>query len=75
MYPQDEKEECQYFKDKSLFVEVVRCKDCDNKVDFNGRVMCKINAKILFGEWIGLIATKDDHYCSYGKRKLREVGE
>ena len=50
-------------------VEVVRCKNCIHKVDFKGRVMCDRNAKVICGEWCGLTATNDEHFCSYGERK------
>lgn len=52
-------------------VEVVRCKNCEHKVDFKGRVMCSRTGKQseIDGEWYGLVATDNDHYCSYGKRK------
>lgn len=57
-------------------VEVVRCKDCEFKhITSSCRVMCKRNAKKskLNNEWYGLTATDDNHYCSYGKRKVQEV--
>ena len=53
------------------FVEVVRCKNCIHKVDFKGRVMCDRNAKVICGEWCGLTATNDEHFCSYGTPKER----
>ena len=53
-------------------VEVVRCKDCVHKVDSKNRVMCNRNAQIMFGEWCGLTATDNDHYCSYGERRENE---
>lgn len=50
-------------------VEVVRCKDCVHKVDFKGRVMCNRNATKFMNERLGLSATDNNHYCSYGERK------
>lgn len=53
---------CDYFKDKSLCVEVVRCKDC---VHYNGHRYCEYFATPVL----------DNDYCSYAERKLSEVGE
>ena len=55
-------------------VEVVRCKDCTHKVDLNGRVMCNRNARKhqYYDEWLGLTATENNHFCSYGERKCDE---
>ena len=63
---------CLHFKDKSLFVEVVRCKDC-------------VHAKLLIYDTDGTpiyVCTDEefpenrpDDFCSHGKRKLSEVGE
>lgn len=60
--------QCGVFKNKADVVEVVRCKDCNHKVDFKGRVMCNRNAKKIGEEWCGLTATDNEHFCSYGER-------
>lgn len=62
---------CSHFKDKSRFIEVVRCFECQHKVDINGRVMCKRSAQKsqYYDEWEGLTATTNNHFCSYGERK------
>ena len=49
-------------------VEVVRCKNCNHKVDFKGRVMCNRNAQKHGDEWHGLTATESNHFCSYGAK-------
>ncbi len=48
--------------------EVVRCRNCIHRVDYNGRIMCNRNACKFDDEWCGLTATSIDHFCSYGKR-------
>lgn len=35
-------DDCQYFKNKADFVEVVRCKDCLHKINYKGRAMCTL---------------------------------
>lgn len=50
-------------------VEVVRCKNCEHKVDFKGRVMCSRKAGRIGLEWYGLTATSNEHFCSYGQKK------
>ena len=54
-------------------VKVVRCENCSHKVDFKGRVMCNKNARKIGGEWCGLTATNNNHFCSYGTPKESEV--
>lgn len=62
-------EDCPYYKDKSLFVEVVKCKDCiyygGNTYGFVCKIFSGIDTKICMNS---------DDYCSYGERKL-EVGK
>ena len=55
-------------------VEVVRCKDCKHKVNFQNRIMCDRNARCSSdgSEWYGLTATNNDNFCSYGERKEEE---
>lgn len=52
-------------------VEVVRCRDCKHKVNFQNRIMCDRNARYstVRSEWYGLTATDNDNYCAYGERK------
>lgn len=50
-------------------VEVVRCKKCLHKINYKGRPMCILYAENIFGDWHGLIATRDEHFCSYGERR------
>jgi hypothetical protein len=62
-------DECACFKNKADFVEVVRCKDCNNKVDYCGRIMCG-RLMYQFKEGVGgLVATIPEHFCSYGERR------
>lgn len=49
--------QCEYFKDKSRFVEVVFCKDC-KKLSKNGFYCTR---------W--KFATLDNGYCNKGERK------
>ena len=55
---------CEYFKPKSRFVEVVRCKDCEwfHEADDELAQHCR-----LYGAMVG----KDD-FCSYGEKALKE---
>lgn len=70
-------ENCPHCKDKSLFVEVVRCKECIHR---NKPVRCAL--------WYATVGNVEyftdrgeDFYCEWGEtqeqaeRKLREVGE
>ena len=52
-------------------VEVVRCRNCKHKVNFQNRIMCDRNARYsaVHSEWYGLTATDNDNFCSYGERK------
>ena len=50
-------------------VEVVRCKDCTRRVDYEGMIMCNKFGHKFQGEWFGLWATTEDHFCSYGERR------
>ena len=54
---------------KADVVEVVRCKDCTRRVDYEGMIMCNKFGHKFQGEWYGLRATTEDHFCSYGERK------
>ena len=45
---------------------VVYCKDCKWFYLFNDRPMCKRTAVNGYGEIYGLVAVKENHYCSYG---------
>jgi len=58
-----------YFGVDAAYFEVVRCRDCVHSINSKGRMMCKRQAEIQYGEWLGLTATEADHYCSYGRRK------
>ena len=58
-------DDCQYFKNKADFVEVVRCKDC---------VHGHWNQETLFGRCVDFCDYTDlridkEHYCSYGERR------
>lgn len=68
---------CAFFKDNSLFVEVVRCKDCIHRY--------KPTKCALWYATVGNVEyftdRGEDFYCEWGEtqeqveRKLREVGE
>ncbi len=45
---------CRYFKNKADFVEVVRCKDCRNRIEKN---------------WAKCAGRKPDDFCSDGIRR------
>lgn len=51
-------------------VEVVRCKNCIHKINYKGRPMCTIYGEEVSGAWYGLNVTKDEHFCSYGERRI-----
>lgn len=65
--------ECNQFIPTADVVKVVRCENCSHKVNFKGRVMCNKNARKICGEWCGLTATNNNHFCSYGTPKESEV--
>ena len=52
---------CEHFKNKSDFVEVVRCKDCENFRDCN---IC-----IFHSEDDYTFSTEPNDFCSYGERR------
>lgn len=58
----EDAERCKTFEPKDDYVKVVRCKDCANR----GNIInwCKTQARY----------TKDDEYCSQGKRKGEKNG-
>lgn len=66
--PNAEKE-CDDFKNKADFVEVVRCEKCKRRVDYEGKIMCNKFGHKFQGEWYGLKATTKDHFCSCGERR------
>lgn len=58
---------CKDFKDKSNFIEVVRCKNCKNSTRWKNtedekmvQRYCHIHSKF----------TGDNHYCSYGEKRI-----
>ena len=55
-------------------VEVVRCKDCMHKIQFDSRILCSRTAQKTKGAWYGLEATGEMNFCSYGKRKEVRCG-
>ena len=57
---------CDLFKDKTNFVEVVRCKDCLYATKRYGHLNC-IHGVSYRNSW-----NKPDEYCSYGVRKDKE---
>lgn len=54
-------------------VPVIRCRDCKHHRIFLKRDMCARYAQILNGHEVGVCATREDDFCSYGERK--EGGE
>lgn len=54
-------------------VPVIRCRDCKHHRIFLKRDMCARHAQILNGHEVGVCATREDDFCSYGERK--EGGE
>lgn len=54
---------CDLFKDKTNFVEVVRCKDCLYATERYGHLNC-IHGVSYRNSW-----NKPDEYCSHGVRK------
>lgn len=64
--PYDEGDTCEIFKNKTNFVEVVRCKDCKKYTDFDV-TNCK-RLEFHFCEEFRSITSETD-FCSYGERK------
>ena len=58
---------CDFFKDKTDFVEVVRCVKCKYRVTHT----CPITGiKTLFCDYgISPVAVEPTHFCSYGERR------
>ena len=64
---EDVKEEiCNHYKSKSLFVEAVRCKDCEK----NGLATCPIC--YIEKQALQFINHDPEFYCAYGERKGRK---
>ena len=59
---------CSDFKDKTNYVEVVRCDDCRHYDNSEGICWCKLNSKFYPGgfDWHSF---PEDGFCSYGERK------
>ena len=57
---------CEYFKPKSRFVEVVRCKECKHRV--KPSKMCAHPKAVGWDA----IEPEDDDFCSYGEKALKE---
>lgn len=55
---------CDLFKDKTNFVEVVKCKDCIHAVksDTDGYFIC---CSMTNPNYVSM-----EHFCSYGERKI-----
>ena len=51
--------ECNNFKNKADFVEVVRCKDCKHRKNGIQGYYCDLTDFLI----------KDDDFCSYGERR------
>ena len=52
-------DDCQHFKRKADFVEVVRCKDCTRANKYKERYFCSCDNTQM----------KPDDFCSYGVRR------
>ena len=66
--------ECSHgFKNKADYVEVVRCRDCENCRDFNK--FHKYCTEHSDGWGNSTVYVEDDDYCSFGIRKESEVRE
>ena len=50
-------------------VKVVRCKDCKHRANYLGRIMCDLRAEKYQNSIVGLTATEENHFCSYGEVK------
>lgn len=55
---------CKRFMDKDGFAKVVKCKDCTYYKANNGICSNPLCTTSFFG-----CPVKEEHYCSYGKRK------
>ena len=58
-------DDCNHFKNKADFVEVVRCKDCKHWWKINR--LC-IHPKCCEG-LVAITEAQPNHFCSYGERK------
>lgn len=65
---QIETDRCQYFKNKTDFVEIpCRCKECDHFINYNpDRTYCAKHSDVWSDSTV--YVDKDD-YCSFGIRK------
>ena len=62
---------CEYRKDSTNFVEVVRCKDCKHYVQFlQDKKECRCT--IFSGCYDRPYPTEPDDFCSYGERREEE---
>lgn len=59
-------EDCEYFKNKADFVEVVRCRECEYSRE-QGKVLGVTSYKFCSKHNISCLSSYD--FCSYGKRK------
>ena len=68
-YMEATEEACNFFVDKTKYVEVVRCKDCKNAV--NHPFMAD-SQKVVCTKSVNFRAVESGHYCSYGERREGE---
>jgi hypothetical protein len=62
---EDSEKECDLFKNKDNFVEVVRCKDCDRSAKYKDYYLCGVDNR----------AVNADSFCSYGERRTDDESE
>lgn len=69
-----EDEICDFFERKqSEVIEVVRCENCEYYITPDrGRSYCEMMSNTQEGEYFTPFA---DHYCSYGEKKRKGVGD
>lgn len=55
----------------SHFMEIVKCKECDYKIFYQGKIMCGRNSVKVGDQRVGLTTVTDEHFCGYGRRDTK----
>lgn len=64
-------EKCGHFKNKSDFVEVVRCKDCKERLSYDDWDRNRQTSYTAYECRLIRNDLGDDGFCSYGERKYK----
>lgn len=62
----DVEERCKFFKNKSNFIEIIKCRDCESFISRDGDSWCEEHSD---GWGDHIVYVDEDDFCSFGARK------